>query len=244
MPGIATPQASFPPYFRLFTGIYGVIAALELLSNLLFEQMPLLHYLAKPLIMISLSAYYFYQTMHRHDRTHYLMQGALLFALMGDIFLMFGGELYFQLGLGSFLLAQLCYIAVFARTRTAASSRGLLLRKPWILVPLLVYVLALLGLLQDALGPFLVPVLLYSLALATMVVMALNRWRRVGYNSFSFVFLGALLFLISDSMIAVDRFGQALLPIPWAQIWIMLTYIVAQYLIVMGILFELQQRRP
>jgi uncharacterized membrane protein YhhN len=53
------------------------------------------------------------------------------------------------------------------------------------------------------------------------------------------VFLGALLFMISDSLIALDRFGSDLLPLPWAGFWIMLTYIAAQYLIVVGMLIQL-----
>jgi uncharacterized membrane protein YhhN len=66
-------------------------------------------------------------------------------------------------------------------------------------------------------------------------MMALNRKGRVNKRSFQLVFIGSLLFVISDSMIAVDKFyGE----IPQAGFWIMLTYISAQYLIMRGLILE------
>jgi uncharacterized membrane protein YhhN len=234
----ASSQSPFPVYFRTFTWGYACMGLLELVSNLLFDYLPLLHYLVKPMIMISLSVFYFYQMMHRRDWAHYLMQAALLFSLMGDLFLMFRGDWFFQLGLGSFLLAQIAYIGVFSQTQSDGEVGPILLRKPWLVLPFLAYGLALIAILYPNLGSLLLPVVIYALALTTMTLMALNRWRRVPQDSFSFVFLGALLFFISDSLIAVDRFAHDLLNIPLAKVWIMLTYMVAQYLIVMGILIQ------
>jgi len=66
-----------------------------------------------------------------------------------------------------------------------------------------------------------------------MSAMALNRYKAVSFKSFYIVFSGSLLFVISDTLIALDKF---LMPIPNDRIFVMSTYIVAQFLIMKGIL--------
>ena len=55
----------------------------------------------------------------------------------------------------------------------------------------------------------------------------------VNSSSYNLVFIGAIFFMISDSILALNKFYQ---PIPFSNISIMLTYALAQYLIVLGIL--------
>ncbi|MEG0047153.1 MAG: lysoplasmalogenase, partial [Comamonas sp.] len=45
------------------------------------------------------------------------------------------------------------------------------------------------------------------------------------------VALGASAFMVSDSILAINRFVQ---PLPWAAIWVLTSYYVAQALIVQG----------
>jgi uncharacterized membrane protein YhhN len=78
-----------------------------------------------------------------------------------------------------------------------------------------------------------VPVMLYALVLTLMVLNALFRFKRTGAASFAMVFGGAILFMISDSVLAVNKFLE---PVSHSGIWIMSTYISAQFLIVEGIL--------
>lgn len=237
------PGDSLGRSVRTFTGIYATIALLVLLAGAVRESMPFLYYVAKPLVMVSLSIFLFYRLQLSSGRLHYFLQGAILFSLMGDIFLMFEGNLYFQLGLASFLLAQIFYIILFALT-PKAEIKPVLRRRPWLLLPFILYVYSLLYLLTPRLGAFLIPVLIYSLTLATMAIMALNRWRRVRQESFAYVFAGALLFLLSDSIIAVNRFASDLLPLSFAHTWIMLTYIAAQYGLGIGMLIHLKSVKP
>ena len=49
--------------------------------------------------------------------------------------------------------------------------------------------------------------------------------------SFQWVFVGALLFIVSDSLLAINRFAATL---PFANVAVMVTYIAAQWLIVKG----------
>jgi len=58
-----------------------------------------------------------------------------------------------------------------------------------------------------------------------------SRFGRVSLFSFEIVFYGAVLFLFSDSMLAYNKFVQ---PLPNAGLIIMASYMLAQYLIVLG----------
>ena len=78
-------------------------------------------------------------------------------------------------------------------------------------------------------------IIIYAFSLILMSMMALNRSGRVGARSARLVFLGSLFFLLSDSMIAVNKFHAA---IPLAGFLIMITYITAQYLIMRGLILE------
>jgi uncharacterized membrane protein YhhN len=78
-------------------------------------------------------------------------------------------------------------------------------------------------------------IMVYALSLIGMSMAALNRNGRVNRSSFLLVFTGSLLFVLSDSMIALDRFYAE---IPLGGLWIMLTYISAQYLIMRGLILE------
>ena len=80
---------------------------------------------------------------------------------------------------------------------------------------------------------FLVPVLVYGVAVCAMGVSAGWRLNKVSKQSFTLVFVGAMLFVLSDTIIAVNQFlykGNLLN----AQVFIMITYVLAQYLIAKG----------
>ena len=78
-------------------------------------------------------------------------------------------------------------------------------------------------------------VLIYVLAILSMSSMALNRLGNGHPISFTLVFAGSLLFVASDTMIAINRF---LVSIPFEGLLIMSTYIGAQYLIMRGLLMQ------
>jgi len=75
-------------------------------------------------------------------------------------------------------------------------------------------------------------------ALLGMSAMALNRFKAVNSVSFFLVFTGSVLFVISDSLIAIDKFLNS---IPHDRFWVMSTYISAQLLIMMGILKQFEK---
>mgnify|MGYP000352624917 CR=1 FL=1 len=77
------------------------------------------------------------------------------------------------------------------------------------------------------------PVVLYTMVIITMAIYALLRRGWTRDKSFIMVYSGALLFIMSDAMIAINKFMN---PIVQARLLIMATYIAGQFLIAKGIL--------
>jgi len=97
---------------------------------------------------------------------------------------------------------------------------------------LLVYAIGLFYFLKDGLGDLFIPVIIYMLVILMMVTTAFLREGSVTKNSYILVFLGAAFFITSDSLLALNKFYN---PLPLSGIWIMTTYAIAQFLIVLGL---------
>lgn len=213
---------------KKFTGIYTVIVLFEIVSGA-FQDLASLHYFTKPLIVISLLIFFFTQSKHLPKTTRTPMILALVFSLIGDIALLFDGlnPNYFMIGLASFLFAHVIYIFVFLKQRDPRKS------PMSFMVAMMVYATLLFYILKDGLGELLLPVIIYMMVILSMSTTAFLRLKHPDNTSYNWVFIGALLFMMSDSILAVDKFYQ---PLTLSSISIMLTYAMAQYCIVTGIL--------
>lgn len=185
----------------------------------------------KPLILLSLIFYFAIRGKLVPKATYILMLFALFFSFLGDVFLLFDAVsgLYFILGLLSFLTAHILYCFVFLKKWNKINQSNF----SWVTILLLVYGGILFYILKDYLGELIIPVAIYVLGILSMAITAYRRKGSVNTTSFSLVFLGALFFVLSDSILAVDKFMVA---ISWSHILVMGTYAAAQYLIVRGIL--------
>lgn len=193
-----------------------------------------IHYVSKPLLMISLLLYYL-SSVNAEERSNVTI-AALAFSWVGDVLLLFQSkeELYFIGGLLAFLVAHLFYIFAYRQFRTEDRSKELLgVQRFRFSFPIILAGTGLITVLYAHLGTLKIPVIIYALVLMFMVLNALFRFGRTSLGSFSMVFFGATLFMISDSMIAVNKF---LTPIAYSGLWIMLTYVGAQYLIIEGLI--------
>jgi uncharacterized membrane protein YhhN len=164
--------------------------------------------------------------------SHWLLIAALFFSWAGDVALGIQShqEIMFMAGLVFFLLTHILYFIVFVRT----PGKNLPLKLFFIsVIPLLLFGLALLYILYDDLGAMKIPVIIYTTVILAMVAAAISRVGKVNQLSYYIVLLGALLFLSSDSMLAMNKFSH---PFQWASPLIMFTYIAGQYLIVTGYL--------
>jgi uncharacterized membrane protein YhhN len=144
---------------------------------------------------------------------------ALLFSWGGDVLL----GVSFALGLGSFLLAHVCFIVAFTRRVARGSAPDWLPRRIWPYVGLFV---ALLSLVAAHVGSMLPAVIAYGLALCSMACVA-------GLTS-RVLEVGGLVFVISDGLLALQLFRPDL-HVPQSSFWVMLTYISAELLLAIGL---------
>ncbi|CAG9809048.1 unnamed protein product [Chironomus riparius] len=159
----------------------------------------------------------------RHKR--FLLTG-LFFSLIGDIMLDYkaGGENAFAIGMASFAVAQIIYVISF----------GFKPLRP--IIGLGFYAIGgsvIAIIFKSFKGIFIVAIPIYSLLLETMVWRAFARVINIKSLPQICCAIGALLFIISDSLIAVNMF---LLPIHNAQVLIMITYYLAQLGITLSVL--------
>lgn len=159
---------------------------------------------------------------------------ALLFSWIGDVILLFTdiAEIYFILGLVSFLIAHLTYCSLFNKQIVGEIQINKFLFGIGSLL-IAFYLIAMVLFLMPNLGDLKIPVIVYAAVISIMLLFAFNGyliWKKPGRLH---IFLGAIAFVISDSILAINKFHA---PIERSSFFIMLTYLVAQYLIVVGIL--------
>ncbi len=162
----------------------------------------------------------------RRDRL--LLTSALVLSCVGDVFLQLDFRRYFIHGLTAFLLAHITYIGLFAGNwpRPLRPSTG---QKILVALVLVYFTLGCIWLAPD-LGRLAVPTLVYAAAVTGMTSSAILA----GFSR-PLVWTGAVLFLISDSLLAAGRFKT---PLPLAMFLIWPTYYLGQYGITMGFLHE------
>ena len=150
---------------------------------------------------------------------------ALVFGLGGDVFLLGDSDTRFRLGLASFLVGHLAYVASFIAL--GLDPQG------WNYLSFLVLGGCLLATRQVAASTYLrgglalaVPVGVYTVVIGAMVIYAFT-------TGVPPIAVGATVFAVSDTVLARDRFVR-----PWdrAQLLVMVTYHVGQALIVAGVL--------
>lgn len=153
-----------------------------------------------------------------------LVLAGLVFSLLGDIALMFP-EKWFTAGLVAFLAAQVLYILAFRPRPGNPPSAATFL--PFVLFGLLMFFL-----LAPKLGPMKVPVFVYIAAITAMAGFAAARYVDLGGTRTLLAFVGAVLFLVSDSVLAYDRFARK---VPAARLLVLGTYFPAQLLIALSV---------
>ena len=158
-----------------------------------------------------------------------LIVGALVFSTLGDVFLLSDAELFFMLGLGSFFIAHILYCWIFS----AALRREFAFKvNLWPLSIILTYLIVFLGYLWASLGELLIPVVAYAFIISTMLFLAWT-WHLSAQKKSTFIILmGALLFVVSDSLLAISLFKSSFY---MDHFWVMLTYLAAQFLLIHGL---------
>jgi len=145
-------------------------------------------------------------------------------SLAGDVFLMLPGD-RFVAGLAAFLVAHVAYAIAFVVGVPAGWSVLLA-------VPLALAGVLLLRHLWRHLGRMRLPVVLYAAAILAMAWSAWARGWALPTTGSMLAVAGATLFLVSDGLLALNRFGR---PVAHAKPWVMVPYVGAQALIALSV---------
>ena len=198
--------------------IIGVLAALGFILGIILDNYPL-RMVTKPIPVLMMILFLILNA--RKGRFPWLIIGGLGLGMVGDILLEYAPET-FLLGLIAFLLGHLLYLVAFT----------LDCRRPaWgIAIFLYLYAIGLYGFLDMGsmkADKMALPVLIYIIVISTMGWRALARYHAPNVHPLSARagVLGALFFMASDSMLAVDMF---IFHLTYAHVAVIITYWLGQ----------------
>ena len=219
------------PVQKKMSFAFWVLAFVDIAGIVTNQQV--LHFIAKPLLIPALLLLLFFTKSSLPGKN--LLLAGLFFSWMGDMFLLFEykNALFFIFGLVSFLTTHVFYIVYFLKIRSANTS--LLKKQPVLIALVLAYGIGLVWLLYPHLNGLKLPVTVYAAVICTMLLCSLHIFLKVNNKAARYFLAGASAFVISDSLLATDKFYQ---PFAYAGVFIMLTYCAAQYFIVQGFIFQ------
>jgi len=177
-------------------------------------------YIFKPLTMVFIIAIALLAKDPPSKKYKFVIIAGLLFSMTGDIFLMLPVDLFIA-GLVSFLIAQLIYTYAF---RSGRPFRFKLLA----IVPFAIYGVIIFVILFPGLNGMAIPVAAYIIVIMTMAWQAWDQWDDVRKRWALLAFIGAVLFVISDTFLALNKFGEPFLA---ARALTLTIYFSAQWLI-------------
>lgn len=205
--------------------------AIALIGDLIGIQLgdKTIQFICKPLIIPAIIGFFSSQVHKIAEGFNKWIVAALIFSLLGDVLLMFQDDnsLFFLLGLSAFLLAHIFYIVYFHQVRVKENIKSNI----WLAVIVVVYYAVLIAFLFPYLGDMTLPVCIYGIVISFMFMLAMHMLFIKNKPGGGWMMAGALLFVISDSILAINKFYQ---PFRLADILIMLTYGFAQFYIVTG----------
>jgi uncharacterized membrane protein YhhN len=206
----------FARVLKLATGV-SIVAAIAVH----FLARPLLLWTLAPLATILILAIALANWRARKDRYSLWITIGLFFSFAGDVLLL-RSDHFFMLGLSAFLLTHIAYLFAFTRGTHFPARPGV-----WILY--LLFAACCNVLLFSRLPAGLrIPVAVYSLFLVSMAAQAMGRSLLSRTSASRLAASGALLFVLSDSLLALNRFYA---PLRLAPLLILVPYYAAQWLI-------------
>jgi len=207
--------------FFVFVGV----SVLDIIG--IIFRIPILIQVFKPLILLLLLVLYAVSV----SKLNKLYVLALIFSFFGDVFLMFSGELYFIIGLISFLIAHLLFIKIVINQIQKQSISKVIIST----IPFLVLFLGLILFLKDFLNNLLIPVIIYGLTICTFGTVSLINYLSTKSRKSLLMLIGSIIFITSDSVLAINKFYNSS---HLFEVIIMITYILAQYLIFRSMVYR------
>jgi uncharacterized membrane protein YhhN len=210
-----------------------IFAALEALA--LWKKWQRLEYFAIPAVMITLFLWLWSST-GLSGASLWFGLGILL-SLTGDVLLMVPFDRYFMAGLVAFLLANVAYLIGFNTPVPDISAWGFVLAVIVGLGGMRVTRRILSQLAANGHGHMRTPIIIYSAVISLMLLSAMMKLTDITWNANAAVLvsLGALLFYISDIILAWDKFVS---PIQHGRIYNIGTYHLGQIMLIAGVIAQ------
>jgi uncharacterized membrane protein YhhN len=207
--------------------LYFIVLAVDLFA--VYNGSETLRSITKPLLMPLLIIYFLAETNSFISSLKKWITLALVFSWAGDVLLMFEStnSNFFIFGLVAFLIAHIFYILFYENVIRKEGSN----KNYWWFLPVIIYYIALIYILSPNLGDMKLPVRIYGIVICYMLIQALQTGRIKNFGAATLTIAGAVLFITSDSILAINKFYE---PFKYAGIAIMLTYGIAQLLITLG----------
>ncbi|MFZ3071268.1 MAG: lysoplasmalogenase [Anaerolineaceae bacterium] len=217
----------------LFWTIIGVLTLLNWIGAA--QKNWKLYFATKPFVLAALILYFGLNGGLRADRLPFMV--GLVFSLLGDIFLIPHSYRWFMAGLVAFFCTHLSYLIGFSQQPASPAPTILCSIAAVALIGFLCWYILRKTQGKPELKSMRKVYLPYSVVLVLMAETAILCWFRPGWSkpAAALVGLGSIGFLTSDILHACERMGKR---IPMAKFWIILTYHLAQFMIVTGILLK------
>jgi uncharacterized membrane protein YhhN len=203
--------------------LFGLLSAVSVLLTLAGDLLSVswLVYLCKPLATFLIISLAFTNWRIRKDAYSFWITLGLVFSLVGDVALMWSRQ-YFEEGLAAFLLTHIAYLMAYSRDARFPPRFRL-----W-LVYLAFAALLYQFISRDLSSGLKISVALYAFFLLSMGAQAMNRFLILRTASARWAAIGAIFFILSDSLLSIDRYRM---PIPLAPVFILVPYYLGQWLI-------------
>lgn len=220
----------------VFLSLFSIFSLAHLIGELIIEKNEkkflILRYITKPFLMPLLLSYY----ISALEYVNWFLIFALIFGFIGDIFLMLPDpektKKWLRIGLISFLIGHLVYIAAFIYE--AGNFSHFVWWSIFLAIPFIIAALVIHPKLTKYTGKMTIAVTIYIIVIA---LMGISTTFLIGYAdvvAFLLIYFGACLFTISDTMNGYAKFVNKF---KFERIITMFTYIIGQLMIVLGILY-------
>ena len=200
---------------KIWMFLFIVASLMDILGIVL--HITLLQVIFKPMIILTLIGLYFSSV----EKRNYWYVLALAFSFIGDLLLLDSND-FFIYGIALFLVTQLLYIFIIVKQMERPSN----FHKYLYAFLFANYVVFLLNLLRPNLGELFYPVLIYGITISIFGLVSTINYSTKRTKKSLLLMVGAILFIASDSMIALNKFYQ---PNIYYPVSIMVTYILAQF---------------
>ena len=225
--------------FKSFGIVYYMLVAV-FMCTVLFD-LQLVHYLVKPLFMIALMTFHWKQLHGKFGFFSKMVQLGLFLSWLGDIALMIDEQfpILFVVGLGAFLIAHIGYALGFAQNITTSGKPLDLGRSVLIAVPFALFTGTFFYYIKDGIpSELFAPVLAYTVVISIMGMAAAIRFDHVDSKSYNWIVIGAILFILSDCVIAVNKFYY---DFDYDAVLNMALYLTGQFMITAGAVFYMNE---